>query len=239
MAMRVPKTADLVASQIRRQIVRGDLKEDDALPSETALMAEFGISRPTLREAFRILESEGLISVRRGARGGARVHVPTHAIAASYAALVLQFQGVTVTDFLAARAIIEAPAAGIVAARRDRVSCARRLAEQQEAAAGIVDPATHAAFHRLLVELTGNQTLMLVTSMLEHILERTGQLVQRRIETAYEKQFNRALKAHDRLVELIRVGDAEGAEEYWRRHLEEGARELISPLPPGQTLDLL
>ena len=68
--VRVPKTAELVASHLRRQIVRGELKEGDALPPESALMEHFGVLRPTLREAFRVLESEALISVRRGARGG-------------------------------------------------------------------------------------------------------------------------------------------------------------------------
>src|SRR6185295_8273441 len=105
--VRVPKTAELVASHLRRQIVRGDLKEGDALPPETALMEHFGVSRPTLREAFRVLESEALISVRRGARGGARVHTPDGDVAARYAGLVLQFRGTTLADVYEARRAIE------------------------------------------------------------------------------------------------------------------------------------
>ena len=70
--LRVPKMAELVAGDLRRRILRGELVENDALPSESALMQRFGVSRPTLREAFRVLESESLISVRRGAHGGAR-----------------------------------------------------------------------------------------------------------------------------------------------------------------------
>src|SRR4030095_16201164 len=105
--VRVPKTAELVASQLRRQIVRGDLKEGDALPPESALMEQFGVSRPTLREAFRVLESEALISVRRGARGGARVHTPNGDVAARYAGLVLQFRGATLADVYEARRTIE------------------------------------------------------------------------------------------------------------------------------------
>ena len=90
-AVWVPKTAELVAAYIRRRIVRGELQRDDALPPESALMEQFSVSRPTLREAFRILESEGLITIRRGARGGARVQVPTTEVAAGYVGLVLQY----------------------------------------------------------------------------------------------------------------------------------------------------
>src|SRR5580658_4318281 len=93
--VRVPKMGELVASSLRRQIVRGDLAEGDALPSESELMQQFGVSRPTLREAFRVLESESLISVRRGAHGGAVVHVPNGDVAARYAALVLEHRGGT------------------------------------------------------------------------------------------------------------------------------------------------
>src|SRR5215213_3912271 len=110
--VRVPKTAELVASHLRRQIVRGELKEGDALPPESALMEHFGVSRPTLREAFRVLESEALISVRRGARGGARVHAPDGDVAARYAGLVLQFRGATLEDVYGARKAIELAALG-------------------------------------------------------------------------------------------------------------------------------
>src|SRR3954469_23872896 len=103
--LRVPKMAELVAQRLRRQIVRGELTEGDALPSEAELMTQFGVSRPTLREAFRVLESEGLIRVRRGAHGGARVQTPNGDIAARYAGLVLEFRGTTLEDVYDARNI--------------------------------------------------------------------------------------------------------------------------------------
>ena len=115
----VPKAAELVAASLRRQIVRGQLKEGDALPHESVLMATFAVSRPTLREAFRVLESERLIRVRRGAHGGARVHVPDSDVAARFTGLVLQHRGATVADVLEARALIEPPAAAILARRGD------------------------------------------------------------------------------------------------------------------------
>src|SRR5262245_30036396 len=78
---RIPKTAEVIADEIRRWVVRGELREDDTLPSEAELMEHFSVSRPTIREAFRILESESLIYVRRGARGGARIQIPNGAAA--------------------------------------------------------------------------------------------------------------------------------------------------------------
>ena len=116
--IRVPKTAELVAAELRRKIVRGELAEGDALASEAALMAEFAVSRPTLREAFRVLESESLISIRRGARGGARVQLPNGNVAASYAGLVLEYRGTTLQDVYDARTYIEAPCAALLAKRR-------------------------------------------------------------------------------------------------------------------------
>src|SRR5438105_15059508 len=138
--VRVPKTAELVAAHLRRQIVRGDLKEGDALPPETVLMEQFGVSRPTLREAFRVLESEALITVRRGSRGGARVHVPNGDVAARYAGLVLQYRGATLADVLEARLIVEPPCAAQLAARRTAADLRRLRAAADEADAVIDDP---------------------------------------------------------------------------------------------------
>jgi GntR family transcriptional regulator, transcriptional repressor for pyruvate dehydrogenase complex len=68
--VRVPKTAELVASRIRRAIVEGRIGAGENLPSEAKLVETFEVSRPTIRETIRILEFE--ITASRGARGGAR-----------------------------------------------------------------------------------------------------------------------------------------------------------------------
>jgi GntR family transcriptional regulator, sialic acid-inducible nan operon repressor len=87
--LRPPKTAELVAHHLRKRIVRGELCEGESLPSEATLTEQFGVSRPTLREAFRVLETEQLITVRRGARGGAAVHAPSTSMVARYAGFYL------------------------------------------------------------------------------------------------------------------------------------------------------
>ena len=103
----VPKTSEIVADKIRAQIIRGELNEGDSLPPEGQLIDSLGISRPTLREAFRILEAEGLISVVRGSRTGAKVHKPSVDLVSRYAGYVLESQGTTIADLYQARLAIE------------------------------------------------------------------------------------------------------------------------------------
>jgi len=224
-SFRVPKTAELVANHIRRRIVVGELREDDALPAETALMEDFGISRPTLREAFRILESEGLITVRRGARGGARVQEPSTDVAARYAGLVLQHRATTVADVAAARVIVEAPAARMLAERRDRAVVADRLQHTLDTLG--VDTEHFHVFNARVVELTENQTLVLLTAMLEHIGEAAALKISISDEDG-ERLRRKARRARQRLIDLVRAGDAEAAEALWRKHLTEAGASLVA-----------
>ena len=78
-----------------------------SLGHEPDLIERFGVSRPSLREALRILETEGLISVVRGVQGGVVVHRPDHRLTARTAALVLQARNVSLADVFDARTIIE------------------------------------------------------------------------------------------------------------------------------------
>lgn len=235
--VRVPKTAELVATHIRRQIVTGQLQEGDALPSETALMVDFNISRPTLREAFRILESEGLITVRRGARGGARVQEPSSEVAARYAALVLQHRGATLEDVLKARLIVEAPAARVLASRRDRVSVANKLQDRLDSLEP-TEPTKFHEFNALVVELAGNETLMLLTSMLEHISAAAAVSFSREHRAEEPKLVRSARRARQKLIDLIRAGDADGAEKLWRDHLTEAGRILVEGVGVATVVDL-
>src|SRR5437868_14814638 len=97
----------MIANHLLRTIISGGLNECDSLPLEKDLLAHFGVSRPTLREAFRMLEAEGLISISRGSRTGATVHQPNIEVAARYMGFVLEANGVTLDDVYSARVLIE------------------------------------------------------------------------------------------------------------------------------------
>jgi len=243
--VKVPKTAELVATQLRNQIVRGDLQEGDALPPEATLMAQFGVSRPTLREAFRVLESEALISIRRGARGGARVHAPNGDVAARYAGLVLQFRGATLADVYDARKAVELPAVRRLA-RKHSASTLKALEANLGAARSNIDnPAElirlQEEFHLLVVQHADNQTLGIFAEMLHHIIELHSASYVARWGGAPEarKAAKVGERTHERFLELVREGDADGAEQLWSRHLDEGADYVLRGTDAKTVLDLL
>ena len=183
------------------------------------------MSRPSLREALRILEAEGLISVVRGVQGGVIVHSPDQRLTARTAALVLQARGVSLADVFEARTIIEPAAVRLVASSRHRRRSAERLrrliAEQERA---IDDPTAfadvNARFHEELVAQAGNETLTIVVEMLHEVVARAVAAVsQDAVDDGSVRTRRRGLRSQERLVGLIEQGDADGAEEHWRTHM--------------------
>ena len=232
--IRVPKTAEIVADAIRRMITRGELKEGDTLQPEAQIIADFAVSRPTIREAFRILESEKLISISRGARGGARVHAPKAEQVARYAGFVLQSRRATYADVYQARNLLEPPAARQVAETRraDAVATLRAvLEEQREAIDRDTFGRTVARFHSRLVELTENQTLILVSSMLDGIVARfQGEVTakKKRDPVAARRSNLAGLRSQEKLIAFIEAGDGAGAEAHWRAHMEVSSRVWLN-----------
>lgn len=244
--IRVPKTSELIANELRRLIVRGDLNEGDALPPEASLMLRFGVSRPTLREAFRILESERLLSIARGAHGGPRVHQPNLATGTRYTALLLQARGVTLEDVYVARLTFEPPAARAFAeARPSEGIAALRACLDDEVAAMDTDryavPHHFTRFHQLVVEGAGNLTISILAGMLVTIIEKhlDMEMAAKRGWIERERDNRRAYKAHRRLTELIEAGDGVAAEDFWRRHMEVAGELLLRDLGPTSVVDLL
>jgi DNA-binding FadR family transcriptional regulator len=241
--VRVPKTAELVAGALRRQIIRGELAQGAALPSESVLMEQFGVSRPTLREAFRVLESESLITVRRGVHGGARVSAPDPEVAARYAGLILEYQNTTLGDVYRASAIIEPACVRLLAEKPDKEQVARLRQALEAEKAALEDPdalvAAQDAFHGLLVELTGNQTLILLAGMLRYIVDRgnAAHVAAEADSAEHAAQARKGHRAHVRLVNLIEAGKTEDAVKLWHRHIT-AADDEVNAAGPTTLLDL-
>lgn len=238
--MRAPKTAELIATHLRRQVVRGELKAGETLPPEVQLMQQYGVSRPTLREAFRILEAETLISVRRGSRGGAQVMAPDVSVAGRYVGLLLQIQGTTIDDVYQARMISEPPCARLLAQRRtqedldDLMAVVDQLKAEVAARETFVpNPDSWAAltyrFHELILQRCGNRTMATQGAVLQDIVA-----THLRIKIARSSEdddnpdrFQRAIRSYRRLITLVEKQDADGAEKHWRSHMENAAKFLL------------
>ena len=180
------KAAEMVAAELRSQIVTGRLKPGDKLHPESVLQAEFAISRPTMREALRLLESESLITISRGKYGGARVTSIDLGGIASQVGAFLQIEGTTLQDVWLARTVIEPPAAGLLASQRNVAVFAEleaNIAEAREAARSdlIRYADLSAEFSLLITRHCGNKTIHLLASLIydiirrqhEHVTERT------------------------------------------------------------------
>jgi GntR family transcriptional regulator, transcriptional repressor for pyruvate dehydrogenase complex len=229
--VRTPKAAVVIAQTLRRLIVDGHLKEGDFLPNETRLMDQYAVSRSTLREAVRLLESERLLEVRRGARTGARIRIPGPETVARPAGLLLQVSGATVADVMAARAGIEPVAVFLLAQNRtprDLDELESILAENIPAAreSGRL-PTTIALFHLRLVKLSGNVTLSMIAAMLYEITERHSASPSTQRHKIAQSDYETLLSTYRVLIDLLRARDSGAAEAHWRRHMN-AAIELMS-----------
>jgi GntR family transcriptional regulator, transcriptional repressor for pyruvate dehydrogenase complex len=221
-----------VADALRNEIIEGQLNEGDSLGTEASLLDRFGVSRPTLREALRIVEAEGLISIARGALGGVTVHRPDERVTARAVALVLQSRSVDLADVFDASAIIEPAAARSAALSRGRVAAARRLreiiTEQKRAIDDVGDfTSSQIRFHSEIVTLASNRTLIIVMEMLNEVIARAIETVitqQRRDDRAGRRAV---IRAHEMLADLIETGEGDVAQSHWNTHMARLRRSLL------------
>ncbi len=222
----------LIADELRRLIISGELDEGDSLGHEPDLIERFGVSRPSLREALRILETEGLISVIRGVQGGVVVHRPDQRLTARTAALVLQSRNVSLADVFEARTILEPNAVRLITAARNRRASAKRLrALIADEVAVIDDPEAfgraNAQFHEELVAMAGNQTLAIVAEMINEVVARAVTVVSQADANGSTATRQRGVRSQERLVALIEEGDVDAAEQHWSTHMGVVGRVML------------
>jgi DNA-binding FadR family transcriptional regulator len=220
------KAAERVATELRREIVTGNLRPGDRLQSEKNLQAQFAISRPTLREALRLLESESLIEVTRGQHGGPRVKMLDVKVAARQVGVYLQMEGTTLQDVWLARSTIEPAAVGVLAKNPSRLAIQKMKDNIEAAYAALEDPIEYAAltseFSQIITEHCGNRTLRMFATLIEDIVLR--QHLDVTVKTYSRQGTDRLRKlnvrARSKVVELIEKGESEQAEAFWRKHLD-------------------
>lgn len=236
--VRSPRTGELVAAKLRKQIITGELQDGDEIAPEPELMAEYGVSRPSIRDAIRILETEGLLKIRRGRFGGANVVRPTPASAAYHLGLVMQAEGTTMADLAEARGVLEPLCAGLCATRPEREQIADELdaivadSVPSEDDDGSTFTAEALRFHDAIVERCGSTTLRLLAGALESVW---GSQERRWAHSAgaagrYPSVEDRraVVRAHRAVVRHIRAGRVEQAQKSMAAHLDT-SQTYVSP----------
>jgi DNA-binding FadR family transcriptional regulator len=246
--IRVPKAAEVVAAKFRAQIIRGELTPRDMLPPETQLVHILGISRPTLREALRILEAEGLIAVVPGSRLGARVRQPSVSSVAARAGHLLQSIGTTIGELYDARFAVEPHVVHQLAGHRDQTAVAMLRKEIERLEQLLSDGhlsefmQSTSSFHRVLVEASGNSVLMFLNQLLLSLLELHQAAHIKRSPVGSQslrKRLVATVASYTALVELIDKGDADGAAAHWRCHLHNANTRWIAGKEATRIVDVL
>jgi GntR family transcriptional repressor for pyruvate dehydrogenase complex len=232
-----PKAAVLVAQQVVDEIVQNGLGPGTMLPREKEMIAQYAVGRATLREALRLLELQGALSIRPGPHGGPMVGQPTARQLASTFALVLQLSGGQFRSIVDCRILIE-PVAAAQAARRatsDEIAMmresVRRLGGDIANAGQRVDGVAETMnFHDLVAWASGNTLLALVLSAVNHLYQRSALLIQ-----SPPVRTKRVAHHHEEIVDAIESRDPDAAAKSMTKHLEAHNRFLEKEYP--QLLD--
>jgi DNA-binding FadR family transcriptional regulator len=170
---RTVKTAETVAAAIVRDIVARGLATGDSLPSETAMLAQYQVSRASLREGLRLLEVQGLIRLKPGPGGGPMVGAVDPKNLARMSTLYLDLGRATYAELRSTHLIIEPMVAEEAARNPDRDMVrdvlAPYLAENLPTTGSEYRWIT-SNFHAALHELVGNRFLELFVRSIQHIV---------------------------------------------------------------------
>ena len=222
-----------MADDLAGHILATGMKEGDVLPNEREMTERFGIGRGTLREALRLLENQGVITIRPGPGGGPVVRRPRPGDLAGTMTLLLQFLDVPFAQVVRAREVIEPLLVRQAAARATPSHLVALQSTVDLMRAEVEDQATfvreNSIFHALLAEMAGNAVLEMVAETLRNITAEFGVVIYRSDTRAAVAQ------AHQRIVDALRAGDPDTAGREAGADMAEFRRYVESRFP--QLLD--
>jgi DNA-binding FadR family transcriptional regulator len=225
-----PKLAHRVAAVLRRQIVRGEIAADVPLPSETELMAQFEVSRETVREALSVLQAESLIRVKRGRGGGPVARRPDLSSAARYLSLLMHTRGVRHAEIQEAKLLLERPAAGLAAGEPPRGALEELTLLHAAESAAVDAPLefvdTVAAFDEAVVAASGNDALSIFAGILREAY--LGELYVR-CTTPQDPTAAAVVRSHGRFLDAMRRADADAGARVWSEYLNGRAGDACGP----------
>ncbi len=220
------KTSEVVARDVVRDIIERRLQPGDSLPPETAMQELYGVSRESLREGLRLLEVQGLITIRRGPGGGPIVGTVDPANLGRVSTLYYYLAGATYRELFDAWVLSEAMIAELAASNpsaEQRMAAlgqylAKGSAPQSEAEIDVFIGA-HVGFHAAIADLAGNRVLSLV-------LQTSGQIVSHHMAMEDDPRALADMleREHLGLAKAIIAGKPAKA----RRLMEEHIRSVVA-----------
>jgi GntR family transcriptional regulator, transcriptional repressor for pyruvate dehydrogenase complex len=218
--VRSTRAHELIVEQLQHLILSGKLPPGSRLPSERAMMIEFQVSRPTVREALRVAENMGLISVRPGDPGGAKVlATPSVGITRVFDSLI-EAGRVSALELLGMRIVLDSSAAALASIQPVRsVSTLQDVLRQMEATTDLHAFAElDADFHEAVIVASGNRLFHLVFQALK---EPIHSLIESRLRSSQHHRRAETLLHHAAIVNAIQNGDPQRAAAAVRAHLSE------------------
>lgn len=220
---RPPKTSERIARQIVNHIVDNSLTEGTMLPNEKQLVDIYSVGRTTVREALRLLETRGVLTIKPGPHGGPVVRLPREDDLQEGLTLLLQFSGSSLLQVLEARSAIEPMMASLAAERltdEQAEELRRSIARMRD---NLNDHAIFAdenqRFHSTIAEATGNHVLRVFNGTLKSMAD--GAVVG--VEyTAHRRAA--VADAHERVLSALITKDPVQAAAAMREHVEEAGQ---------------
>jgi GntR family transcriptional regulator, transcriptional repressor for pyruvate dehydrogenase complex len=222
----VGRISEVIVEQIRELMREGQLKPGDRLPAERDLCERFGVSRVTVREALRMLESSGLVEIRVGAHGGAFVTVPSSGRVGEGLADLLSLSVISAADVTEVRMILEVGIVPLACERATEEDLAdlEKICERSEEALrnGGYSMEMSLEFHARVARATHNPAVeMLVESFRGPILMSLQQAKE-----AAPEMGPLGTQEHRQFVRAVRHRDADKASRIMRKHLARTARRV-------------
>jgi DNA-binding FadR family transcriptional regulator len=237
-----PRSGDGVTAQVVRRLEHmtlAELEPGAALPSESSLAGEFGVSRLTVREAIKALQARGLVEIRRGKRP--TVAFPNARPVGDFFASVIRRDPRQLLDLLEVRLALEVHIASLAARRANRASISAvelALDAMWQTAADSDPDAVHAAdirFHEALAAATGNQLLNFLMEAMEAPLH-ASRLQSLRGHITRGGTVADVVEQHARILDRIRARDSKGAGAAMREHLAQTAQDLRAAFALADTV---
>jgi GntR family transcriptional regulator, transcriptional repressor for pyruvate dehydrogenase complex len=235
-----------VIAQVAERIRYGDLRVGDRLPGERVLADQMGVSRPTIREAIRLLAEAGIVDVQAGPGGG--LFVKSDFVPFSLVPTGIDLRASEIASVLEARRMLEprvAQLAAIRAGEEDFAAMAETIEQQRKLAADFRESEQERAyqldvqFHRLLARATRNPTVIRLMNELLRDLSSARNVAEMRVVPEWgvdihERTLHAIQSGNMRLIDTVMDEHLSRTEELWERatgkSLVPGVPDFLKPL---------